>query len=88
MRFGHFKRYYLELDYDWEKLRFLPSVLRGCFAGEVGAFCVPRRSDARAGGELRRVPPEPAAGITPGKNIQETDRIVLQERELFAYTRR
>ena len=30
MRFRHFKRYYLELDYDWEKLRFLLSVLRRC----------------------------------------------------------
>jgi hypothetical protein len=23
MRFRHFKRYYLEFDYDWDKLRFL-----------------------------------------------------------------
>ena len=30
MRFRHFKRYYIELDYDWEKLRFLLSVLRRC----------------------------------------------------------
>ncbi len=27
MRFRHFKRYYLELDYDWEKLQYLLSVL-------------------------------------------------------------
>jgi hypothetical protein len=30
MRFRHFKRYYLEVDYDWEKLRFLLSVYRRC----------------------------------------------------------
>jgi len=30
MRFRHFKRYYLELDYDWEKLLYLLSVLRRC----------------------------------------------------------
>jgi hypothetical protein len=30
MRFRHFKRYYLALDYDWEKLRFLLSVLMRC----------------------------------------------------------
>jgi hypothetical protein len=30
MRFRHFKRYYLELDYDWPKLRYLLSVLRRC----------------------------------------------------------
>jgi hypothetical protein len=30
MRFRHFKRYYLELDYDWEKLQFLLSVLHRC----------------------------------------------------------
>jgi hypothetical protein len=30
MRFRHFKSYYLELDYDWEKLRYLLSVLRRC----------------------------------------------------------
>jgi len=30
MRFRHFKRYYLELDYDWTKLRYLLSVLRRC----------------------------------------------------------
>ena len=77
MRFRYFKRYYLDFDYDWEKLRFLLSVLCRCFAGEDGAFRVPRRSDARAGGGLRRVPAEPAAGTTPGKNVEETDRIVL-----------
>jgi hypothetical protein len=26
LRFRHFKRYYFELDYDWEKLKFLMSV--------------------------------------------------------------
>ena len=30
MRFRHFKRYYLELDYDWEKLKYLVSVYRRC----------------------------------------------------------
>ncbi|MBN1835288.1 MAG: hypothetical protein JW820_05520 [Spirochaetales bacterium] len=30
MRFRHFKRYYLELDYDWEKLRYLLSVYHRC----------------------------------------------------------
>ncbi len=30
MRFRHFKRYYPELDYDWEKLRCLLSVYRRC----------------------------------------------------------
>jgi hypothetical protein len=41
MRFRHFKRYYLELDYDWEKLRFLLSVLRRCLPlarAEISAF--------------------------------------------------
>jgi hypothetical protein len=41
MRFRHFKRYYLELDYDWEKLRFLLSVYRRCLPlvrGELSAF--------------------------------------------------
>jgi hypothetical protein len=41
MRFRHFKRYYLELDYDWEKLRFLLSVLRRCLPlvrEELSAF--------------------------------------------------
>jgi hypothetical protein len=41
MRFRHFKRYYLELDYDWEKLRFLLSVLRRCLPlvrTELSAF--------------------------------------------------
>jgi hypothetical protein len=30
MRFRHFKRYYLELDYDWSKLRYLLSVQSRC----------------------------------------------------------
>lgn len=30
MRFRHFKRYYLELDYDWDKLQFLEKKLNGC----------------------------------------------------------
>jgi hypothetical protein len=30
MRFRHFKRYYLELDFDWSKLRYLLSVQRRC----------------------------------------------------------
>ena len=30
MRFRHFKRYYLDLDYDWEKLKYLVSVYRRC----------------------------------------------------------
>ena len=41
MRFRHFKCYYLELDYDWEKLRFLLSVLRRCLPlvkAELSAF--------------------------------------------------
>jgi hypothetical protein len=41
MRFRHFKRYYLELDYDWEKLRFLLSVYRRCLPlvrAELSAF--------------------------------------------------
>ncbi len=41
MRFRHFKRYYLELDYDWEKLRYLLSVLRRCLPlvrAELSAF--------------------------------------------------
>ena len=41
MRFRHFKRYYLELDYDWAKLRYLLSVLRRCLPlvrGELSAF--------------------------------------------------
>jgi hypothetical protein len=41
MRFRHFKRYYLELDYDWEKLRFLLSVRRRCLPlvrAELSAF--------------------------------------------------
>ena len=41
MRFRHFKRYYLELDYDWEKLRFLLSVLNRCLPlvrAELAAF--------------------------------------------------
>lgn len=41
MRFRHFKRYYLELDYDWEKLRFLLSVLHRCLPlvrAELSAF--------------------------------------------------
>lgn len=56
MRFRHFKRYYLELDYDWEKLRFLLSVLRRC---------------------LPLVRAEPAAGVAPGKKLQQSDKIVL-----------
>jgi hypothetical protein len=41
MRFRHFKRYYLELDYDWAKLRYLLSVLRRCLPlvrAELTAF--------------------------------------------------
>jgi hypothetical protein len=41
MRFRHFKRYYLELDYDWEKLSYLISVMRRCLPlvrTELGAF--------------------------------------------------
>jgi hypothetical protein len=41
MRFRHFKRYYLELDYDWPKLRYLLSVLRRCLPlarAELAAF--------------------------------------------------
>ena len=41
MRFRHFKRYYLELDYDWEKLRYLLSVLDRCLPlvrAELTAF--------------------------------------------------
>lgn len=41
MRFRHFKRYYLELDYDWQKLRYLLSVLRRCLPlvrQELSAF--------------------------------------------------
>lgn len=41
MRFRHFKRYYLELDYDWEKLRYLLSVYRRCIPlvrAELTAF--------------------------------------------------
>lgn len=41
MRFRHFKRCYLELDYDWEKLRFLLSVLQRCLPlvrAELTAF--------------------------------------------------
>jgi len=41
MRFRHFKRYYLELDYDWEKLAFLLSVFRRCLPRvreELSAF--------------------------------------------------
>lgn len=41
MRFRHFKRYYLELDYDWEKLRYLLSVRRRCLPlvrAELAAF--------------------------------------------------
>ena len=41
MRFRHFKRYYLELDFDWEKLRFLLSVLHRCLPlirAELSAF--------------------------------------------------
>ncbi|TVR66316.1 MAG: hypothetical protein EA427_16295 [Spirochaetaceae bacterium] len=30
MRFRHFKRYYLEFDYDWDKLQFLEKKLNGC----------------------------------------------------------
>jgi hypothetical protein len=41
MRFRHFKRYYLELDYDWEKLQYLLSVRRRCLPRlreELAAF--------------------------------------------------
>ena len=41
MRFRHFKRYYLELDYDWEKLHYLLSVYRRCIPlvrAELTAF--------------------------------------------------
>lgn len=41
MRFRHFKRYYLELDNDWEKLRYLLSVYRRCLPlvrAELTAF--------------------------------------------------
>ncbi|MGA2977506.1 MAG: hypothetical protein ABSF77_19545 [Spirochaetia bacterium] len=41
MRFRHFKRYYLELDYDWEKLRYLLSVMHRCLPlvrNELSAF--------------------------------------------------
>lgn len=41
MRFRHFKRYYLELDDDWSKLRYLLSVLKRCFPlvrSELTAF--------------------------------------------------
>ena len=41
MRFRHFKLYYLELDYDWEKLRYLLSVYRRCLPlvrAELKAF--------------------------------------------------
>lgn len=30
MRFRHFKRYYLEFDYDWDKLQFLEKKFNGC----------------------------------------------------------
>jgi len=48
MRFRHFKRYYLELDYDWEKLRYLLSVYRRALPlvrAELGAF----RDEVRRG---------------------------------------
>ena len=41
MRFRDFKRYYLELDYDWPRLRYLLSVLRRCLPlvrAELTAF--------------------------------------------------
>ena len=41
MRFRHFKRYYFEFYYDWEKLSYLGSVYRRCLPlvrGEIIAF--------------------------------------------------
>lgn len=41
MRFRHFKRYYLELDYDWSKLQYLMAVLKRCLPlvrTELAAF--------------------------------------------------
>ena len=33
MRFRHFKRYYFELDYDWDKLDYLSKKLEAQFSG-------------------------------------------------------
>lgn len=41
MRFRHFKRYYLELDFDWPRLRYLLSVRGRCLPlvrSELAAF--------------------------------------------------
>ncbi len=41
MRFRHFKRYYLEFDYDWDKLVFLEkkfSAVRDSIHGEIELF--------------------------------------------------
>ncbi len=41
MRFRHFKRYYLEFDYDWDKLAFLEkkfTAVRAAVHDEIAQF--------------------------------------------------
>jgi hypothetical protein len=41
MRFRHFRRYYFELEYDWDKLDYLQkkfTALRGRIPAELGQF--------------------------------------------------
>ena len=43
MKFRHFRRYYFELDYDWDKLRYLQkkfSEIRHLVPGELSVFQV------------------------------------------------
>ncbi len=66
MRFRDFKRYYLELDYDWEKLQFLLSVLHRCLPlvrAELSAF----RAEMLRGLSPRTMSiPERIKSILPG----------------------
>ena len=51
MRFRHFKRYYLEFDYDWDKLEFLQRKLanaRRDVAPDVDAFVEVLQAAGRA----------------------------------------
>ena len=43
LKFRHFKRYYFELDYDWDRIDFLLKKLKDLhprLVGEIGAFMV------------------------------------------------
>lgn len=53
MRFRHFKRYYLEFDYDWDRLQFLQrklAIARQQVRADLDAFEAALRSAQRASG--------------------------------------